>query len=86
MVMRTHHGDLNYINQQIPLEKKRYLDAQRIVSYRWQVREGGWDFRRHCARMPGQPTQLSDDVNVLIFHGSPKPHEANDPVVAKYWG
>ena len=84
-LMLTHHGDQNYINELVPVEKKRYLDPDRIMSYRWQISQGGWDFRRHRPRMPGQATELPPNVNILVFHGHPKPHEVQDPVIAKYW-
>lgn len=77
-------GDQEYIHSVIPEQKLRYLDNTRIRSYKWEVREGGFDFKTRRSRQPGAPTVI-DNLSVLIFHGNPKPHEVSDPVVRQNW-
>lgn len=77
-------GDQDYIHSVIPEQQLRYLDNTRIRSYKWEVREGGFDFKTRRSRQPGTPT-LIDNLSVLIFHGNPKPHEVSDPVIRQNW-
>jgi hypothetical protein len=39
--------------------------------------------RKHNA--PGQGTRIAPDVCALVFHGHPKPHQINDPVIQNFW-
>lgn len=80
-----HYGDQDYIYENIPHHCIRYLDAHRINSWRWQAHDGGWDFIGKKPKNPGEGTKLDKDVSVLVFHGSPKPHEVYDAVVRKLW-
>ena len=77
-------GDQEYIHSVIPEHKLRYLDNTRIQSYKWQLREGGFDFKTRRSKTPGSHT-VTDGVSVLIFHGNPKPHEVADPVITQNW-
>lgn len=77
-------GDQDYIHHAIPDNQLRYLDGKKIRSYKWELREGGWNFKQRRPLQPGAHT-IIDDVSVLIFHGNPKPHELTDPVVKQNW-
>jgi len=80
------HGDQDYIDQAIPIERKRTLDPERIVSYKWQAHDGGYDFAKRRSKSPGQGTTQHDLHSVYVFHGNPKPHQClNDPVVQQHW-
>lgn len=78
------HGDQDYIYSKIK-DDVAFYDTNRILSYRWQVSEGGYDFRYRKPLNIGSPSLIQDDVSVLIFHGSPKPHEVSDPLILAHW-
>jgi hypothetical protein len=80
-----YHGDQDYINEKIPPGQISYFDVERVKSWRWQVKDGGYDFKIRKYKMPGLGTILDNQTNVLIFHGDPKPHEIQDPNVLQYW-
>ena len=77
-------GDQDYIHHAIPENQLRYLDNQKIRSYKWEIKEGGWNFKTRKPLNPGAHS-IIDDVSVLIFHGNPKPHELGDPIVRQNW-
>lgn len=80
-----HYGDQDYIFENIPQHRIRYLDPHRVNSWRWQAHDGGWNFISKKPKQPGLGTQLNKDVSVLVFHGDPKPHEVQDIVVRNHW-
>jgi len=84
-LVKRYHGDQDYLTVMVDQAWLRYYDTNRILSYRWQALDGGFDFvtRRH--QTPGTGLKLNPDVSALIFHGNPKPHKANNPVVEHYW-
>ena len=84
-VMRTYHGDQDYINEYITFEQRKFLDINRIKSWRWQALEGGYDFAKKVYRTPGTGTTLTDRVSVLVFHGKPKPDQIFDPIIVHHW-
>ena len=84
-VMRSYHGDQDFINSAVAPTRRKLFDQQRVQSWRWQAHEGGWDFRARRPRTPGTGTQLHDAVSVLVFHGRPKPHQIQDPVIMQHW-
>jgi hypothetical protein len=84
-VIRRHHGDQDYINSVITTKHKRFWPDQHFQSWRWQVQEGGYDFARRQHRAPGTAAQVDPDASVIVFHGQPKPHQINDPIVAAHW-
>lgn len=80
-----HYGDQEYIFENIPLHRIRYLDQHRINSWRWQAHDGGWNFISKKPKNLGSGTVIDNDVSILVFHGNPKPHEIHDKLVNKYW-
>ena len=78
------HGDQDYIYSKVK-DDVSFYDTDRILSYRWQVAEGGFDFRYRKPLNKGAPSVIADNVAVLIFHGNPKPHEVQDPLVLNHW-
>ncbi len=84
-IMRRYNGDQDYISEVIPQEHRRFLDTNRVKSWRWQALDGGFDFSRRKYLTPGTGTYVADQTSLLIFHGKPKPHEVKDPIVTQYW-
>jgi hypothetical protein len=80
-----HGGDQDYLNTVIPANKRRFLDEQRIVSWRWTALDGGMNFKNRTYKRPNRGTILSPATSVLVFHGDPKPHEVNDVVIKQHW-
>lgn len=83
-LIRRYPGDQDYLNQVITQEQRRYLDPDKIKSWRWQVLDGGLDVRTRNYRRPDAGSVLDGSTSVMIFHGSPKPHQITDPVVKKF--
>lgn len=84
-IKTKYRGDQDYIFDKIPEEKRRFLDSDRIKSWRWEVHDGGWDFKNRAAKSPGTGTVYDESVSLLIFHGKPKPHEITDGAVKRHW-
>lgn len=80
-----YHGDQDYIHEKIPPERLRYFDTSRIVSYKWEVKEGGYNFSTRKHHKPGEISLPAPDVDVLVFHGSPNPCEEIHPVIRDNW-
>lgn len=80
-----HHGDQDYIFENVPHHRIRYLDQHRVNSWRWQAHDGGWNFTSKKPKNPGAGTKLDKDVSILVFHGDPKPDKIYDPLVRKHW-
>jgi len=80
-----YHGDQDYIHQQLSSKHINYFDTNKIKSYRWQVKEGGYNFATRKHHNPGARTVLDNDTSILIFHGSPNPHECMDKEVQAHW-
>ena len=79
------HGDQDYIHQAIPIERIHYLDTSRIRSWKWELQDGGYDFKTRRHKNPGSATVLDDVTSVLVFHGNPKPHQLGDKNVLQHW-
>lgn len=84
-IMRENHGDQDYLNKLIPPEKKRFFPENKISSYRWQVLDGGYDFKRRVHRQPDSGAHIDQDTSLIIFHGNPKPHQIQDPKLLQCW-
>ena len=84
-MVRRHHGDQDFLTATIPHNQCRYLDVNRVQSWRWQCVDGGYDFRRKRHNCPGTGTQIADNTSVLVFHGRPKPADITDAVILQHW-
>lgn len=84
-IIRKNHGDQDYLNRVLGHTHKRYYDSNRFQSWRWQVADGGYDFRRRCAKHPGTGAAIAPEASVLVFHGNPKPHEVTAPQIQALW-
>lgn len=84
-IMKKHRGDQDYIGENIDSNHIRFLDQSRVLSWRWQCFQGGFDFKRRIYLSPQTPTKIPPETSVLIFHGKPKPAEVDDPVIVQHW-
>lgn len=84
-IMRENHGDQDYLNRMLPADKKRFFPENKVSSYRWQVKDGGYDFKKRMHRSPGSGAVVDSDNSLVIFHGKPKPHEITDSCLLQHW-
>lgn len=84
-VMTKYQGDQDYITDIIPQNQRRFFDASRIQSWRWQCLDGGYDFRRRRYHNPGQGTKINENTSVLVFHGNPKPADITENIIMDHW-
>jgi len=78
-------GDQDYIDSKLPPSKLRYFDTERIKSYKWEIKEGGYDFQHRKYRAPGILNWPPDKTSILVFHGRPNPCDENHPLLAEHW-
>lgn len=83
--VKRYHGDQDLLNVAITPQRKQFFDDQRVASWRWQINDGGWDFRVRRSKTPGTGAKIPDAVSVIVFHGKPKPHQCQDPVIDHFW-
>ena len=85
ITVRRYHGDQDFLSAVLPAQDLRYLDPEKIKSWRWQVKDGGLDFKTRHYATPGSGSSIDINTSVLIFHGKPNPHEIADPVIQSHW-
>lgn len=85
MIMRKYQGDQDYLTAVLEPQRLRFFPANNIKSWRWQCLDGGFDFKTRKWKTPGSGTVIEDATSVLVFHGNPKPHETQDPVIVQHW-
>ena len=83
--VKQFHGDQDFLNSLITEKHLRFFDQNAVQSWRWQIKDGGMDMKTRIYKKPGAGSVLDPTTAVMIFHGSPKPHETADPVIAQYW-
>ena len=84
-VITRYHGDQDYITEVIPTSDRRFLDTERVKSWRWQCLDGGYNFSQKRHLLPNTGTTLTQPTSILVFHGRPKPDKITDPVVIQHW-
>lgn len=84
-IMSVYAGDQDYLTAMIDPKQLRFVDQDLVKSWRWQVKDGGMDMRTRVYRRPDAGSIIDPKTSVIVFHGTPKPHEIADPVIAKYW-
>jgi hypothetical protein len=85
-MIKRFSGDQDYLNSVLPRDQIGFLDQHRVLSYRWQIKDGGWDNHRRAHRNPGAGAQIPVESSVIVFHGSPKPHEVQERSILAHWG
>lgn len=84
-LMQKYHGDQDFLSDVIPLNQRHFFHPDFIKSWRWQCKDGGYNFQRRSYKTPGAGTDIPDITSILIFHGQPKPGDIDDPVVIQHW-
>lgn len=84
-VTKRYHGDQDYLDDAVQDHDRRFFPDNAIKSWRWQIKDGGWDFKTRTYKDPASGSTLDAQTKILVFHGKPKPHEIDDPIVEKYW-
>jgi hypothetical protein len=84
-IVRTYQGDQDFLHATINYNNRRYLDEDKIKSYRWQVLDGGYDFEKRQFRHPGKGPFICGNTSIVVFHGQPKPHDVKHPEIVKLW-
>lgn len=79
------HGDQDYIHEKIDSAYINYFDTDRVRSWRWELLDGGFDFKTRRHKKPGSGTVVDPGTSILVFHGDPKPHEICDQTVLSHW-
>lgn len=82
---KLYHGDQDYLSATIPDRDLRYIDPSLIKSWRWQIKDGGMDMKTRVYARPDAGSVLDPYTHVMVFHGRPKPHEVQDPVIQQHW-
>lgn len=85
-IIKKYRGDQDYITNTVKTQDVRYLDSERIRSWRWECLTGGnHNFKRRIHQFADAITTIPQNTDVMIFHGSPKPSELQDPVILQHW-
>lgn len=83
--LRLFPGDQDYLTHHIDQKDRRFFQDGTMQSWRWQVQDGGMDMLSRKYRSPGVGAVLDDSVQVVVFHGRPKPHEITDHRMSSLW-
>jgi hypothetical protein len=84
-LIKTNPGDQDYITKVIDINQRRFFDDRLFESFRWQCLDGGYNFQRRQHKSPGSGVTIAPDTAVVIFHGSPKPHQILDTAITQLW-
>jgi hypothetical protein len=84
-LMKKYRGDQDYIADAVSSDHQRFLDSDRIKSWRWECINGGYNFKRQAHQNTDQETTISNTTSVLVFHGQPKPNNVQDPLIDLHW-
>lgn len=84
-VMKSYPGDQDYLGAVLDINQRRFFEDRFFESYRWQCLDGGFDFARRKHRNPERGVTIAPDTAVVVFHGHPKPHEVQDPLIKSLW-
>lgn len=84
-VIGCYPGDQDYLTDMLDRKDIRFIPEAFVKSWRWQVHDGGMDFKTKTYFRPDAGGIMAPGTKVLVFHGHPKPHEVNDPVVSRFW-
>jgi len=63
----------------------RFLDSDRVKSWRWECLDGGYNFKRRKPLNSDTNTVVPQNASVLVFHGQPKPINLQDPLIVQHW-
>lgn len=84
-IIKQFPGDQDYLTQELGSKNFRFINTDRVKSWRWQCLNGGYNFKQRTYQTPDSGTQIPDNTSILVFHGKPKPDQITDPVVVHHW-
>lgn len=84
-VIKAYPGDQDYLSRNLDTVSLRFFPQNRMLSWRWQCINGGYNFKQRIYNNPGAPSMIVDPASVLIFHGKPKPDAVADSIVVDHW-
>ena len=84
-VIKSYPGDQDYLAAVLDVNQRRFFEDKYFESYRWQCLDGGFDFHKRKHLRPGSGVKIADDTALVVFHGKPKPHEVQHPVIVQLW-
>lgn len=82
---RRFPGDQDFLSDRLDASERRYFPQDRFRSWRWEVKDGGMDFKKRLYKRPDAGSVIPPDTHVMVFHGHPKPHEITDAVILQNW-
>lgn len=82
---RRFPGDQDFLADRLSPDERRYFPEDYVRSWRWEVKDGGMDFKKRIYKRPDAGSVVPPNTRIMIFHGHPKPHEILDPVVTQNW-
>lgn len=85
-IMKKYHGDQDLI-WKLYKGHIKFFPSDWIRSYKWEVRNraelirqsGGWVFKDI------QNPPIHPETAILAFHGTPNPHDVQDPIIVDNW-
>jgi lipopolysaccharide biosynthesis glycosyltransferase len=85
VITRRFAGDQDFLNSVLDSRVLRYIDSERIRSWRWEVKDGGMDFKKRIYTRPDAGSVIPPTADILVFHGHPKPHEIAEKRIQDLW-
>ena len=80
-----YHGDQDFLTAVIDKSELSFFDKSYIKSWRWEIKDGGLNTANRQYTRPDAGSIIPADTKIMIFHGSPKPHEIADTFISKHW-
>jgi hypothetical protein len=84
-IIKKFRGDQDYITKIVENKDVRYLDTERIKSWRWECLGSGYNFKQKINQNSDENVAIPSGTDVLVFHGRPKPAELQNNVVLQHW-
>lgn len=84
-VASKYHGDQDFLTSLLDKSQLRFIDESYVKSWRWQIKDGGLNTGTREYLRPNAGSIVPTNTKIVIFHGSPKPHELKDALILKNW-
>ena len=84
-IMSSNHGDQDWITQRAKKDKNWWPDEW-IRSYKWEmVGLKNTKIRKGKKFVFQNPPRITEQNNVAVFHGEPKPFNCGDDFIVEHW-
>ena len=83
--IKSYPGDQDYLGAVLDVNQRRFFEDFYFESFRWQCLDGGYEFARRRHLRPNTGVQIKPDTSLVVFHGDPKPHQVQDPIITSLW-